>query len=302
MGKRAEQETPDDQFLSIVILLPDSQLLTEDRLSGAAEKAYEPADKGASTERILQAIKPGHAYFLKVGPHLLNVINSFHPYFGNDLSERAANIPELRRRKAFTEHHAWRSVDYLSGPHKTDAVKAYEVLGKLSAEFLSAGYLGLYFPLTNEIVPASPALPEKLRAFASLEELHATSEIVVPVEEDDSRLAEIVAEARGRWPEFLKAFSQRSAEDAFLVKSCFADENGQEWMWSTVEQIEADRLIGRLANCPNAVKSLSEGDQVVVSAQEIGDWYYANGTEEVGQFSARLFRTLTPRNQVYPES
>lgn len=180
------------------------------------------------------------------------------------------------------------SVDYLSGPFKADASKAYGVLGKLSAELLEDAYLGIYFPQTNEIVPTALDLPYKLRAFLSLEELHETSAIIVPVEEDDPRLAEVVAEARARWPEFLEAFSRRQESDAFLVKSRFADENGEEWMWSTLERIEESKLIGRLANAPNEVKNVSEGDEVGIQAQEIGDWFYANESEQVGQFSARL--------------
>jgi uncharacterized protein YegJ (DUF2314 family) len=285
--KRSEEEAPEDPFLSMVTLLSAPQTLSEDYLATLVERAYGPDSHEDATGRILQAIKPGHAYFLKLGPHLFNVINSFNPYSDNP-AERAAIIPELRRRRAFAEHHAWRSVDYLSGPYKAEAAKAYEVLGKLSAEFLSAGYLGLYFPSTNEVVPASPTLAEKLRAFSSLEDLHATSDIIVPVEEDDPRLAEVVYEARARWPEFLEAFSRRNAEDAFLVKSCFADENGQEWMWSTVDRIEESQLIGRLANSPNEVKHVSEGDEVEVHAREIGDWFYTNDSEQVGQFSSRL--------------
>jgi uncharacterized protein YegJ (DUF2314 family) len=59
-------------------------------------------------------------------------------------------------------------------------------------------------------------------------------------------------------------------------------------MWSTVDRIEESQLIGRLANSPNEVKHVSEGDEVEVHAREIGDWFYTNDSEQVGQFSSRL--------------
>jgi len=285
MKGHAKAAPKKDGFISIVVLLPSAQALTEDVLLAAAERGY--GTSGGENDTIVQAIEAGHAFLVKFGPHILTVNNSFRPYF-DDPAAAAASIPELRRRKAFAEHRAWRSVDYIAGSFKAEVEKAYRILGKLSAELLDAGYLGLYFPAMNEVVPAAPTLPQTLGSFSTLEELHQTSTIIVPVEEEDPRLAEVIAEARARWPEFLKAFSGRKVGDAFLVKSLFRDENGGEWMWSTVERIEEVRLIGRLVNSPNEVKYVSEGDEVAVKASEIGDWYFANETEEVGQFSVRL--------------
>jgi uncharacterized protein YegJ (DUF2314 family) len=289
MKKRSKQETSDDAFLSIVILLSEPQTLSERNLGEAVESAYGHPEKLSSSDGSLHAIKPGFAYFLKIGPHLLQILNTFNPYVDDPVGD-AATIPELRRRKAFAEHRAWMSVDYLRGPYKAAASKAYGLLGKLSAELLSEDYLGLYFPDANEIVPAAPNVAQKLRAFVSLDDLHDASVTVVPVEQDDPRLAEVVAEAHARWPEFLEAFSRGRADDLFVVKSRFADENSQEWMWSTVEKIEADTLMGRLSNRPNAVKHVPEGDEVVVQAEGIGDWFYANEIEQVGQFSIRLLQ------------
>jgi uncharacterized protein YegJ (DUF2314 family) len=285
MKGHAKAAPKEDDFVSIVMLLPRPQALTGERLGAAVQRAHGPS--AGENDQILQPIKEGHAFLLKLGRHILTVNNSFNPYF-DDPAAAAASVPELRRRKAFAEHRAWRSVDYIAGSFQSDAEKAYGILGKLSAELLDDGYLGLYFPQTNEIVPASSALVDKLRAFYSLEDLHETFDAVVPVEEDDPRLMEVVAEARARWPEFLEAFSRRRANELFVVKSCFADENGKEWMWSTVERIEADKLIGRLSNRPNSVKHVCEGEEIVVQAEGIGDWFYANEAEQVGQFSVRL--------------
>ena len=73
------------------------------------------------------------------------------------------------------------------------------------------------------------------------------------------------------------------AGESLLVKAPFpADSGGNEWMWVEVKKLKADgTIIGTLANEPNDVADLLEGDEVVVVEAEVFDWILKekNGTQ-----------------------
>lgn len=125
-----------------------------------------------------------------------------------------------------------------------------------------------------------------LRSEQPLDEIQEWGEPpVVLIEDDDPRLKAAVADARRRWPEFVKAFEQRQPSQTFAVKALFRDGEQGEWMWVDVWRIKDEMIEGKLGNKPASVHNVRESDQVTVKASEIGDWLYQDGERLVGGFS-----------------
>ncbi len=285
---RASQEDS-EPLVSIVLLLREQRDLPEDVLRQAAARAWGPEFSGEESGNFVV----GGPFFnmVKIRGLMLQVLVAARPYV--DDPERAAkSIAELRCRKVMAEHTAWISVDCNSGsaPPSVTMQEKFSLIGGLAAELLNSNCTGLYVPWNNMLIPNEESLPDRLRTFASLEELWRPDQPPVPlIEDDDPRLLKAVAEARSRWPEFVEAFRQRKPGDTFVVKSCFSDEAGGEWMWVEVASVEGDEIRGVLGNRPVNVHSVSEGDEVCVRASEIGDWAYIRGEKRFGGFSIALF-------------
>src|SRR5260370_22146557 len=121
----------------------------------------------------------------------------------------------------------------------------FALTARFAAELLNNTCTAVFFPRENYLVSNDDSLSDRLRTFATLDELHSGDEPPVPViEDDDPRLAKIVAEARSRWPEFVDAFQHRMRGDSFLVKAPFGDGENCEWMWLEVKSIEDGNVTG----------------------------------------------------------
>lgn len=89
-------------------------------------------------------------------------------------------------------------------------------MGRLAAEHVNGNCTGIYFPASNSMVPNDAPLPDRLRTFHSVDELYSGEISPVPLmEEDDPRLAAVVAQAKATWPRFTKAFQNRRPDDRF---------------------------------------------------------------------------------------
>ncbi len=163
-------------------------------------------------------------------------------------------------------------------------------MGRLVAELLNQNCTGVYLPGMNYLIPNEISLRDRLRSFQTLEDLQSTETMPVPVvEDDDPRLAAIVARARAEWPEFVTAFGERTREDDFLVKAFFGDSENGEWMWLEVAALPDGYVVGNLHNSPVVVQGIVQGDEVKIRETDIGDWYYVHNGCEHGGFSKALF-------------
>jgi uncharacterized protein YegJ (DUF2314 family) len=118
---------------------------------------------------------------------------------------------------------------------------------------------------------------------------------IIPVEGDNAEMNAAMDEARRRLPEFRKALEadwQRMIPviDRPFIKAQFASaETGEvEHMWVEVREFDGDLVIGELANDPNEIPELSQGDEVRVPSEEVSDWIYYQGEETVGGFTLAL--------------
>jgi hypothetical protein len=68
--------------------------------------------------------------------------------------------------------------------------------GRLAAELLNGNCTAVFVPEKNLVVPNDESLRDRLRTFASLDELCSAGDPpVAPLEEEDPRLVQAVAEA-----------------------------------------------------------------------------------------------------------
>jgi hypothetical protein len=144
------RKSEDDGPTSMVLLLKQPHLFTREKLRLAAEKAWSRSfdDSEESHHFILQA---KWATLVKVGPHLLNVLQHASPYLGLNDADLAEFLPEMERSDAWRAHHAWCAVDYMN--KNTDEETKYCVLAALVAEMIDENCAGVWFPKTSGFMP-----------------------------------------------------------------------------------------------------------------------------------------------------
>jgi uncharacterized protein YegJ (DUF2314 family) len=114
----------------------------------------------------------------------------------------------------------------------------------------------------------------------------------IPVEGDDEEMIAAIGEARRRLPEFrgtLEDDWRRKIPiiDRPLVKAQFRSSLAGkiEHMWVEVTNFEDGVIVGELANEPNEIPELSQGQEVHVSTDDISDWVYWQGDLTIGGFT-----------------
>jgi uncharacterized protein YegJ (DUF2314 family) len=222
-----------------------------------------------------------------------SILNMSAPYVP-DVEKAAESTNNLRVRQPLVEHRAWLAVDVIGGDEDPESVaRGYRYIGKLHAELLDDNCLALFQPATNRLYPMEPDMEAKLRSDDPLTALQEHPLLpVIQVADDDPRMRAAVAEARRRWPEFVRAFESRDGNDNFAVKAAITDGEHTEYMWLIVTAIENDIAYGRIDNDPLNVQGVKLGDIRRVAGSEIWDWLYMEGGEMVGGFSVAVVREI----------
>jgi uncharacterized protein YegJ (DUF2314 family) len=284
-----KQEPNNADPLSIVLLLREFNEFPESILVPAAERAW--AADFHSEDSGNYVVRNEAVGLIKFGDELfLNLLSVPRPY-GGAAAREVERMPDLRRRTAWAEHRAWFSIDDSDPASLSKDGENHKIvlMGRLAAELLNKNCTGVYLPRSNYLMPCDDALRERLRTFESRENLYSTEPLpVLVVDEEDPKLAEVVAQARAAWSQFLVAFQHRQPEDTFLVKAPFTEGENGEWMWIEVASIHSGRVIGPLHSDPASLRNVVQGDQVEAREADIGDWYYVQNGTEHGGFSRAL--------------
>ncbi len=117
---------------------------------------------------------------------------------------------------------------------------------------------------------------------------------VVRIDSDHPRMVEATAEARRRWPEFVKAFNEQKPGRACAVKTAFTVKGGgTEHMWLQVQRIEGDSITGRLDNDPAQDVGHQLGDVITIKQDQVEDWLLADGPNNMtGAFTAKAIEEI----------
>ena len=98
--------------------------------------------------------------------------------------------------------------------------------------------------------------------------------------------------ARASVSEFIRAI-QHPATSARLhaFKMKFTDGGRTEHIWVNHPRFENGRLLGVVANLPEKLRNVSEGNVASTLPDEISDWMYVENDILVGGYSIRLLRS-----------
>ena len=213
------------------------------------------------------------------------------PYF-DDPQAFAAQASELRMRDAILNHTGWTSVDIMQMPPGVDRQAAYRRAAMMLAELLDDSCTMLFVPEYGRAIPFNVNMVEDvrnaLRAENTFAALHDVMQVrVVQASGEDARMQAAVAEARRRYPEFVRAFNAGKG-NAYSVKAPITVADNTEFIWIEVQAANADVVRGKLANEPINLGALRIGDEVEVPAAELNDWAFMHENQMVGGFTVKL--------------
>lgn len=276
-------DAEDQPLCSLVLLLDSPRDITDtawiDHLGKAHQLDFRGDDPNATTF-VMPMPHPvvsdgGNCFMLSHPTGMFFILNSQRPYLAEP-GKFAKSIPDRRLKEAMARHKAWISVDMLRlSDEAGDMNQAYDVIGKSIAALAGPDVLAIYSPELNRLNEFDPMLIPVLAGGSPLEVFEkSTFEPVLEAGDDDEQMEAAIAEARGRWHEFVGFFQARSPMDEkpFIVKSPFGTGDGIEHIWLEVSDIDGDFIRGTLANHPHRLTDYHQGQEVVVPAANLSDW------------------------------
>lgn len=116
------------------------------------------------------------------------------------------------------------------------------------------------------------------------------------VADNDPRLEEARAEAREKWPEFVKAFQANVPLTEYSVEVLYEEGGQSEYLMLDVLDITDTEITGAINGYPQKVDRQS-GEHVTVPIENLSDWAYVTPEgEEHGRFVAEARRELERRD------
>jgi hypothetical protein len=133
----------------MVLLLRNPVSLRTETLSAALKHGWGLSSIDDSSDSfVTQSENKGLVY---IRPHLIGILNSNRPYLNIDSSKQAQIFPQASQQKAWKEHDAWLSLDYMRGGRNLEL--EYSVLARLAAGMLDENCSGIYIPRENSLIP-----------------------------------------------------------------------------------------------------------------------------------------------------
>jgi len=125
--------------------------------------------------------------------------------------------------------------------------------------------------------------------------LSAADDRVISVSADDTAMNEAIAAARKSLPLFWSKLEKPGpGEQEFNLKVRIDDEDKTEHFWFSDIQKKDGRLSGVVNNDPRFVKSVTVGQRVRFSEEQISDWLFMQNGKMVGNFTVRpLMRRMS---------
>lgn len=293
--KPAVTKTTEDQpprLISLVLLLSEPRTFDATSVAKTATQAWKtevPANAVSTVDNM---------FVVKGSSGRFSIVSQDKPYFPES-DKLAAEIKDPALAEGIRNHRAWLSVDWLETNDKADLRSVYQQIGKIIAQLVSKETLAIYSPDTDQFHPNDSELVAHLQSDDPLEGLSDVDETAtsrtVSIADDDPRLMEARAEAKKKWPEFLKAFQARSKDQSFSVKGPINEGENSEFMWLHVTEIDDKLVHGLLDNNPVALKEAKHGADIHIPVAEVDDWIYSTGPGKdnvKGGFTLRVLDEL----------
>lgn len=121
------------------------------------------------------------------------------------------------------------------------------------------------------------------------------------VAESDPDMAEAIRKAQSTLDTFLAtAAAPPAGASNFKLKVEVKDGDQSEHFWVIPFAVTAQGFEGTLANEPNLVKTVKEGQLIRFARAEISDWGYEKNGRQVGSFTVcALFKTMPKADVEY---
>lgn len=277
----SDDENEESTLTSLVALLREPCYLDATILARLASQAWD-RDVVVDDEGDAPYAVTGDApHFLLRADSRFFVVHSLdQPYF-EDPDEFASQVLESRIGRAILEHNAWVSIDLLETDESEDDQQiSYQLIARLLAELIDDSCLAICCPENGTIHPYRSEFNRKLLAENPLAELSDESfPPVIHIDENDPRMQHAVETAQRTWPDFVRAFENRSTDQTFSVKAPLCDNNGCEQIWLSVTALENDMVYGIVGNEPVHLTRFKLDDRARVACKDISDWmYFEDGT------------------------
>ena len=127
---------------------------------------------------------------------------------------------------------------------------------------------------------------------------------LVSAERQDPAISAAVRQAQAGLSEFLALAAKPPADTSgFRVQVMAEDSNGIETFWITPFRPLEQDFIGEVANQPRIVKSVTWGQQLRFTREQITDWGYLKNGRQVGSFTiCALFKEMPAEQAEYYRS
>lgn len=118
----------------------------------------------------------------------------------------------------------------------------------------------------------------------------------VMVSTDDAEMARAISTARKSLDDFLKlAGHPPQGASGFKLKVQLRDGDQSEHMWITPFRQEHDGFTGVVANDPDLIKNVSNGQRISFGRSEISDWGYVQDGKQKGSFTVCVVLKHLPK-------
>lgn len=279
------------RLISLVLLLREPRKLDHDAIAHAASAAA----GGRVGEEAIEEKPPYHRVRLKSGSYVISDVAE--PYFTKP--EEYADVKDEHIREMIGKHRAWIAVDWLGQGEPADVRATYEQIGKMAAQLAGPGTLAIYSPELDRFADfhgpekAKLAGPDPLSIFSAGAGGETASAPGAPagvmIADDDPALKHAREDARSRWAEFVQAFNARKPGQYFGVKGPFEESDRREFMWLTVDEIDGQKIHGKLESQPASLKGWKRDQDIHIKVGDVEDWLYTTPAKEsIGGFTEKV--------------
>lgn len=121
---------------------------------------------------------------------------------------------------------------------------------------------------------------------------------VIGVTSDDPDMTAAIEQARASLDEFLAISAAPPAEtDGFKLKVIIRDGDAVEHFWVMPFYRTADGFEGILANEPQSVTNVVNGQEIKFGREDISDWGYIRNGRQVGSFTVCVLFKKMPKEE-----
>jgi uncharacterized protein YegJ (DUF2314 family) len=125
------------------------------------------------------------------------------------------------------------------------------------------------------------------------------SDKTVGVAADDPEMAAAIEKARGTLPEFWRVFERpERGESDFCLKVKITDRDDVEYFWLADIERKDGRILGKISNEPEFVKSVKLDQRLTIDEADISDWMYMRDGKLHGNYTLRALFKAMPQQDV----